>query len=446
MLTTIEGASRVSSLISLIKTIVGAGLLSMPLAFSTDGIGCGFLIVMLAAAAAGYGLFLQVYVSKYVAKGHATFFNVCSITYPMLSVVFDLAIAIQCFGCAVSYLVLVGDLMPTIVGHLPGVAQENIRVFWILALALLCVPLSFLKNLDSLKYTSVMGLGAIVYLVFLVVFECIFGEIPAELKGEVRWTPVSAKAVFSTFSIIVFAFTGHQNMFSIINEAQNKSVASLGALVNIAVLCSATLFIVVGVSGYLTFGSLVGGNVVLLYPGSWWTLVGRFAIVFMVVFLFPLMIHPARISVNNIYYWILVHVFQKQEAGSSGERNTDENSALLPESNLDHESQPQPQTQPLNNVVPFPHTTFCIITTGLLATGYYLAATLKSFALVLAIVGATGSTAISFILPGLFGYKLIGSESDSPSTGEKTLRTLSLLLTLWGFLVMVVCLYSSLAL
>lgn len=237
---------------------------------------------------------------------------------------------------------LVGDLMPTIVGHVPGVAQENIRVFWILALALLCVPLSFLKNLDSLKYTSVMGLGAIFYLVFLVVFECFFGKIPAELKGEVRWTPVSAKAVFSTFSIIVFAFTGHQNMFSIINEAQNKSVASLGALVNIAVLCSATLFIVVGVSGYLTFGSLVGGNVVLLYPGSWWTQVGRFAIVFMVIFLFPLMIHPARISVNNIYYWLLVHVFQKQEAGSSGERNTDENSALLPESNLDHESQPQP--------------------------------------------------------------------------------------------------------
>ncbi|KAM9890571.1 hypothetical protein OXX69_012540, partial [Metschnikowia pulcherrima] len=99
-----------------------------------------------------------------------------------------------------------------------------------------------------------------------------------------------------------------------------------------------------------------------------------------------------------------------------------------------------------SNVVPFSNTTFCTITTALLILGYFLAATLDSFALVLAIVGATGSTAISFILPGLFGYKLIGSEKTSPSKTERILRGLALSLTIWGFFVMVVCLYSSLAL
>lgn len=435
----LQGASRVSSFISLIKTIVGAGLLSMPLAFSTDGIIGGLLIVLLAAVTSGYGLFLQAYVSRYVAKGHATFFNVCSITYPMLSVVFDIAIAIQCFGCSVSFLVLIGDLMPTVVSTVPGVSETHIRLFWILASAIPCIPLSFLKDLDSLKYTSVMGIGAIIYLCALVTFENIFGNVPDELRGEVHLMPTSVKGVFSTFAIIVFAFTGHQNMFSIINEAQNKSLASLTALINVAILCASFIFITVGVSGYLNFGDLVGGNVVLLYPSSWWTQFGRFAIVFMVIFLFPLMIHPARISVNNIYYWTKIHVFNHHQPPISSTTGIpDESSALLDDSTLD--------STPQNNVVPFPHRTFCVITTLLLVVGYTLAITLESFALVIAVIGATGSTSISFILPGLFGYKLIGSEKDAPSKTEKTLRLLSLLLTIWGFAVMVVCLYSSLAL
>lgn len=100
----------------------------------------------------------------------------------------------------------------------------------------------------------------------------------------------------------------------------------------------------------------------------------------------------------------------------------------------------------LSHVVPFPHINFVIVTTVLLIVGYILAIALKSFALVLAVVGATGSTAISFILPGLFGYKLIGSELDDPSILEVIFKNLSLCLTLWGVIVMFVCLYSSLAL
>ncbi|OBA21961.1 hypothetical protein METBIDRAFT_40106 [Metschnikowia bicuspidata var. bicuspidata NRRL YB-4993] len=435
-MTAANGASRVSSFVSLIKTIVGAGLLSMPLAFSTDGLIGGFFIVLLAALTAGYGLFLQVYVSRYVATGHASFFNVCSISYPALSVVFDLAIAIQCFGCAVSYLVLIGDLMPTIVRGGPG------RVFWILASAVLCVPLSFLRNLDSLKYTSIMGLGAIAYLCVLVVLEQILGDLPPEARGEILLLPGGWKSVCSTFSIIVFAFTGHQNMFSIINEAGNKSLVSLATLVNMAVWNAATLFVVVGICGYLTFGNLVGGNVVLLYPDSLGTHVGRFAIVFMVVFLFPLMIHPARLSVNNIYYWVrengpgTLH----SALSSGGHAASGQNSPLLGSA----EEPRGPAAR--NHVVPFSHTTFCVITALLLAAGYYLAVSLSSFALVLAVVGATGSTAISFILPGLFGYKLIGLENERPSRAERMLRGLSLMLTVWGLAVMVVCLYSSLAL
>lgn len=407
-------ASWTLSAVSLVKTIIGAGLLSMPLAFSTDGIVVGVFIVLLAALTSGYGLFIQAYVSRYVPPGSATFFSLCSITYKSLSVVFDMAIAIQCFGCAILYLVLVGDIMPTMVGSpfwLP-------KIFWILMSTVIGVPLSYLRNLDSLKYSSILGLGAIAYLAVLVVVHFLVGD--AYVPGDRHLVPPTAWGVFSTFSIIVFAFTGHQNMFSIINEASDKSLKSLSSLITMAITLSSALFIVVGLSGYLTFGDTVSGNIILLYAHSTSALVGKFCIVFMVLFSFPLMLHPARISVNNIYHWFAGH-----ESGL-----IDDETPLL-------DTQPQAYSPPIER-------TFVPITTGLLVVGYFLAATVKSFALVLAVVGATGSTAISFILPGLFGYKLIGSDLASISPQEKTLKTASLALVIWGVAVMVVCLYVSL--
>lgn len=419
------GASFQLSFVSLVKTIVGAGLLLMPLAFSTDGIIVGILLIAVAGLTAAYGLFLQVYVSKYVPAGHASFFNVCSVTYPALSVVFDVAIAIQCFGCAVLYLVIVGDLMPLVAG-VAFLAEEHWRSFWIAASALVCVPLLFLRNLDSLRYTSMLALGAIAYMAVLVVGHFVAQDTKPADKGDIVLMPVSARSVFSTFSIIVFAFTGHQNMFSVINEAADRLVLLLTQLVGLVSAVAAVLFVVVGLAGYLTFGSNVAENVILLYKPSFLTLLARFAIVFMVVFSFPLMLHPARISVNNIYYWVRVNVFKK-----------------VPEADPEASEEEPLLEQPKAAFVPFPDRTFYILTTVLLIVGYAAAISIQSFALVLALVGATGSTAILFILPGLFGYKLIGSED--PSGKDPILRSLSLALVVWGFAVMGVCLYSSLA-
>jgi amino acid permease len=56
-------------------------------------------------------------------------------------------------------------------------------------------------------------------------------------------------------------------------------------------------------------------------------------------------------------------------------------------------------------------TRFAIITTVILILSYITALSVTSLARVLAFVGSTGSTSISFILPGLFYYKI--SDPDS---------------------------------
>lgn len=120
-------------------------------------------------------------------------------------------------------------------------------------------------------------------------------------------------------------------------------------------------------------------------------------------------------------------------------------------------------------------TRFAFLSTVIIVLSYLVAMTVTSLEKVLAYVGSTGSTAISFILPGLFYYKISdpesllhqklikedddddeyssdGSADENHSTGrlalsnhwrKKFLRPLSLALAFYGAVVMIVCLITN---
>lgn len=66
----------------------------------------------------------------------SSFFALSQITYPNAAVVFDAAIAIKCFGVGVSYLIIIGDLMPGVVRGFnanPDATFLVDRHFWVTA-------------------------------------------------------------------------------------------------------------------------------------------------------------------------------------------------------------------------------------------------------------------------------------------------------------------------
>ena len=103
--------------------------------------------------------------------------------------------------------------------HIPFLVERH---FWVTAFMLLIIPLSFLRRLDSLKYTSIVALVAIGYLIILVVYH--FAADPMAPRDTIRvieWSgPVAA---LSTLPVVIFAYTCHQNMFSILNELKDNS-------------------------------------------------------------------------------------------------------------------------------------------------------------------------------------------------------------------------------
>jgi amino acid permease len=123
--------------VNLIQAVVGAGTLAMGMAMSNTGILLGTILIIWSALTAAFGLYLQSRCARYLDRGSSSFFALSQITYPNAAVVFDTAIAIKCFGVGVSYLIIIGDLMPGVVrgfneaaGEVPFLVD---RRFWITA-------------------------------------------------------------------------------------------------------------------------------------------------------------------------------------------------------------------------------------------------------------------------------------------------------------------------
>ena len=127
-------------------------------------------------------------------------------------------------------------------------------------------------------------------------------------------------------------------------------------------------------------------------PTSVASTIGKAAIVVLVLFSIPLQVHPCRASLDAVLSW---------RPGR-------------------HQSNARPGSPLLNAPARGDHgggasmsdSRFALLTTVILILAYVTALTVHSLDRVLAFVGSTGSTSISFILPGLFYYKI--SDPDNP--------------------------------
>lgn len=404
-------ATWISSVINLLNTIVGAGTLAMPRAMAHMGMLLGTIVIVWAGLTAGFGLYLQTRCAAYLERGSASFFALSQITYPNAAVIFDAAIAIKCFGVGVSYLIIIGDLMP---GVVLGFADESTLVpflvdrrFWITAFMLIVIPLSFLRRLDSLKYTSVVALISIGYLVILVVYHFAAKDTIDHYTSPLRIVSWASPVAFlSSFPVIVFAYTCHQNMFSILNEIADNSHFRTTSVIVASIGSAGLIYLLVAFTGYISFGNEVGGNIVAQYTPSKSATIGRAAIVVLVMFSYPLQVHPCRASADAVLKWRPKGKLFKQVR------------SVLARHNIAPDASP-PRYEPLlaaASITPrkseMSDTRFAALTTFIIVLSYIVAMTVSSLEAVLAYVGSTGSTSISFILPGLFYYKI--SSPDSP--------------------------------
>ena len=187
----------------------------------------------------------------------------------------------------------------------------------------------------------------------------------------------------------MFAFTCHQNAFSVVNELRVPSTANLNRvnIGSISICC--IIYMVVAFSGYLSFGASTPANLMTAYPKTIPIFFVRICLSLAIAFSFPVLAYPGRNSLSSL-------IFGVSEAKEL-------------------------------NWIKYNGITWTIV----LVT-FTLSMVTDDLGVVLDIVGATGTTIIAFILPGLFYYNLPNKWFNPPNCK----RQLALFMVLFGCLLM----------
>ncbi|PPQ78399.1 hypothetical protein CVT25_011622 [Psilocybe cyanescens] len=318
-------ASLVSCISNLSNTIIGSGMLTFPLAMASAGMIPGMITCVLSGSVAAFGLYLLSLCATKTRHRHASFHAISQLTFPGAAVFFDAAIATKCFGVSISYLIIIKGLMPNVVASLyhdltsettnpPEWALNGSN--WLTLFMLILVPLCFLRQLNSLRHTSYVALFSVGYLAIIVI-RCYFWPLkgmpePGEIK-LIHFTP----NFVSTFPVQVFAFTCAQNLFPIYNELKNNSQRRMNTVIGGSIGAATLTYEVIA----------VGANIIAMYPStSLFIAIGQLAIVILVLFSYPLQVHPCRNCLDKVFH--PAHAIAPPKTATAGDDDDDEEPEL----------------------------------------------------------------------------------------------------------------------
>lgn len=299
--------SVLATALNLSNNMIGAGLLSVPYCLMETTVVTGVVIFSIVAVVAGLSFMLLARSCDmagsytYLEMGKRAFGN----RFGNLVLCF---ILFYTSGVNITQIVLLGDFLVENSGVLEHWAGDSFlftslsplgrRLFVVGLVALvLLFPLSLLRNLASLKFTSGVSLCCITFTTFLVVYTLAAkpaeAEIDPDLIKTVDWASVNLN-LFAAIPIINVAFTAHYNSPRFYKELGHDE-AKMGKVVAISVTFVLFIYLFFAICGYLLFGNQTCGDILTNFNSSYGlAIAGRLALCCLIVCTFPFACYSIR--------------------------------------------------------------------------------------------------------------------------------------------------------
>jgi len=285
-------------MVNLSKNIIGAGMLSLPFAMRGAGVVPFLLGITLYGALNAYTFFLLGWCCQVVQA--SSFGELWSKTFGAKSAwVADVAVLLNNGGACLAYCVLMGDfLSKALAGLLPGVPLLHDRgADLVLVAAFVLVPLSLLRDLAPLRFGSVAGLGATLYVFLLLAGDCAANANIFAPSGPVMKNMLPMRVdFFQALALFSSAFMAHYNSPKFYSQLQDNTLPRFAALVAGAFGLALAVFAVFGLCGFAVFGFAVEGNVLKNYGGGAEVMLAWLGMAFSVAFTYPLVFSGFRES------------------------------------------------------------------------------------------------------------------------------------------------------
>lgn len=398
--TILHSPSIVGPVANLCSATLGAGVLALPYALQQAGLIWGCILLILAGTCTLYSLQLLVLACQYYQV--YTYEGIVQMACGKRSrQVTEISILLFCGGCAVAYIITVGDIVESLQ------LERNVAmvVVWTIAM----VPLSLLKTMTSLQSASGVGIFSI-FLLILVANIHFWRDLEHHVTAKmtlstVLWPAHGMTSVLTACPLIIFAFSCQPNVCAIFHELPEKH--RMNRVLYVAVSCCAMLYTSISMAAYLDFGGAVQPNVLQNYCIHHLLIQVAFVgMTIAVIMAFPLNVFPTRVTLEGLIWGYRHgdHVEVEMEDTSS----SDAQEPLLPES---YYSSYEPLDESRLDCLDVRHVG---LTLGITSLALILAMVAPNISVVFGLLGGTTSSVIGFILPGMVGIKVVSNARWKP--------------------------------
>ena len=406
----IRGSGMFGTVANLVNTIIGSGVLALPSCAAKVGWLLAIILMVASAAITWVGLHFLTACAHKMGGDKTSFGAAAARSYPWLIVLVDFCVFAVTFGVCVAYMTIAGSILPmTVKQFAPAMEATNVlqqNWFWLLvAWAVFAAPLSMLKSVKVLGYTSAAAVACVLYTTAIVIvyatglLDPCAKDIPEgqTCVGAIEAITPNVSGILTSIPVFFTAFCCAPSVFNIYNDLKRPSTRRLdSATISTMVICCG-LYLVIAMSGYFTYGSNVAGNILDSFPVEIWATIARIGTAFVVTVSYPLLMHPARDAI--------VHAI----ASVTGGKVSEESNAL-----------------------------FYSVASVLNVAALFLAYFNVPLDLILSITGSVGVVNLSLTIPFIFYYKMFEGEN-----GFK--RMICIPGIVFGLVMTIVCAYYSIA-
>ncbi|KAJ3426754.1 amino acid transporter [Anaeramoeba flamelloides] len=300
-----KDAGLYSSIANLTNAVMGAGFLSLPYVFSGMGWALGIIMLVIIGILCWYTL--QILALSIREAGVSTYEGVAEAAYGKK---FGIFIKICIFGVALcastSYLIIVGDTFPKVFQF---AADQDESYFWtgrvFISLLIMCCiifPVSMMKRMDSLRFTSSLSFVSIIYLLSLLISRYPTYNHSFKTHHIYAWKG-DAITVLRGIPNIIFADTAHIVLLPVMGEFKNPTNKRITVLTSTTIFLCNTIYLLASLFGFFTFGVTTPGDILNGYKKTdVGAIIGRLAIGVSGMVTFPLFAHVTRNSINETFF------------------------------------------------------------------------------------------------------------------------------------------------
>jgi len=246
-----QTASMKASVFNLVNSIVGGGVLALPFGFKQVGVFLGLILLCSIGTLSAYSAYLLVRCRQMTLKlgveRKPSYYNIVCVTFGTRGAkLVELFIVLLMLGACVGYIAIIGETLSNSFSGALGYEPWYTHA-WVIQLSLLSFvlfPLSMLSTVGALKYTSIIALCGILFLVVCIIvkfasnFEEALQDEDDKFIDYFNW----GTNMFASIPIMTFAFSMHMQMFPVWQELKQPTPKRITNIVLAAIVICGVLY------------------------------------------------------------------------------------------------------------------------------------------------------------------------------------------------------------